>query len=127
MSETDDPATEQPATGTKHPAWARHLDVIGDELLRLTTICDVQLREPGVVERVLKNDETVCGKKNPIGFRKLRELLMATFSSVNKATDRIGADETKLIVDAIKERLDRRRELGGTGPKGSAKRNDKAD
>jgi hypothetical protein len=119
MSENKDPAaeTEQPAAAPKHRAWSRHLDAIGDELLRLTTICDVQLREPGVIERVLKNDETVCGKKNPIGFRKLRELLVATFSSVNKATDRIGASETKLIVDAIKERLDRQRELGGTAPK----------
>jgi len=119
MSDTKDPAAEaeQPATGTKHHAWVRHLDAIGDELLRLTTICGVQLREPGVIDRVLKNDATVCSKKNPIGFRKLRELLMATFSSVNKATDRIGADETKLIVDAIKERLDKRRELGGTAAK----------
>jgi hypothetical protein len=99
---------------TKHPAWARHLDVIGDELLRLTTACDVQLRDPGVIDRILKNDDTVCGKKNPIGFQKLRHLLVATFSSVNKAKDRIGMDETQLIIDAIRERLDRRRELGGT-------------
>jgi len=119
MTETKDPTTEteQPATAPKNRAWARHLDAIGDELLRLTTICGVDLREPGVIERILKNDETVCSKKNPIGFRKLRELLVATFSSVNKATDRIGADETKLIVDAIKERLDKRRELGGTAAK----------
>ncbi len=119
MSESKDPAaeTEQPTTRPKHHAWARHLDVIGDELLRLTTICDVQLREPDVIERVLKNDETVCGKRNPIGFRKLRELLMATLSSLNKATDRIGADDTRALVDAIRERLDKRREIGGTGPK----------
>ena len=40
MSESKDPATEteQPTTRPKHHAWARHLDVIGDELLRLTTI-----------------------------------------------------------------------------------------
>jgi hypothetical protein len=109
---------------TKHPVWARHLDAIGDELLHLTIACDVNLRDPGVVERILKNDETVCGRKNPIGFRKLRDLLMATFSSVNKAIDRIGPDETKQIVDALLERLDRRREVGGTA-KGSATRSSK--
>ena len=120
MSETKSPAgPDNPDEGrkpaaTKHPAWERHLDAIGDELLRLTTVCGVNLQEPGVVERILKNDEKVCGKKNPIGFRKLRELLLATFGSVNKAIDRIGPDQTKQIVDAIKERLDRRRELGGT-------------
>ncbi len=77
------------------PAWARHFDTIGDELLRLTTVCGVNLREPGVVERIVKNDETVCTKKNAIGFRKLRDLVMATFSSLNKAADRIGPEETK--------------------------------
>ena len=99
------------------PAWARHFDTIGDELLRLTTVCGVNLREPGVVERIVKNDETVCSKKNAIGFRKLRDLVMATFSSLNKAVDRIGPEETKMIVDALMERLERQRELGGTSNK----------
>jgi hypothetical protein len=98
----------------KNTAWMRHLDTIGDELLRLTTVCGVNLSEPGVMERVIQNDETVCRNKNPIGFRKLRELVMATLSSLNKATDRIGAAETQMIVEAIRERLDRKRELGGT-------------
>ena len=104
-------------TDIKHTAWKRHLDTIGDELIRLTTICGVDLREAGVIERILKNDETVCTKKNPIGFRKLRELLAATFNSLNKATDRIGADDTRALVDAIRERLDKRREIGGTAAK----------
>ena len=102
-----------------HPAWARHLDTIADELLRLTTVCGVNLREPGVVERIVKNDATVCSKKNPIGFRKLRELVMASFNSLNKAADRIGPKETRAMVDAIMERLDRRRELAGSGGKPS--------
>ena len=106
-------------TEIKNAAWLRHLDSIGDELLRLTTVCGVDLRQPGVVERIVKNDETVCGKRNPIGFRKLRELVMATFDSLNKAVDRIGPDETAVIVAAIMERLDQRRELGGTPRKGS--------
>ena len=108
-------------TEVKNAAWARHLDTIGDELLRLTTICGVDLREPGVLDRVVKNDETVCTKKNPIGFRKLRELVIATFNSLNKAQDRIGPEDTRMLVDAIRERLDKRRELGGTAPKGSSK------
>jgi hypothetical protein len=105
-------------TETKHPAWARHLDAIGEELLRLTIACNVRLRDPGVIDRILKNDETVCGTANPIGFRKLRSLLMATYSSVNKAVDRIGPEELKTITDGIVERVDRLRagakNTGGT-------------
>jgi hypothetical protein len=43
--------------------------------------------------------------------------LVATFDSLNKATDRIGADDTRALVDAIRERLDKRREIGGTATK----------
>ncbi len=106
---------------TKHPAWARHLDSIADELLRLSIACNVRLRDPGVIDRILQNDETVCGTKNSIGFRKLRALVMATFSSLNKAIDRIGPEETRLITDAIAERVDRARAAGGSrGPTSGA-------
>lgn len=102
---------------TNHPAWSRHLDAIGAELLKLTIACDVRLRDPGVVDRILRNDETVCGTKNPIGFRKLRALVMATFSSVNKAVERIGPDEVKIITDGIVARVDKLRGAGsGSGP-----------
>ena len=106
-------------TEIKNAAWLRHLDTIGDELLRLTTVCGVDLREPGVVERIIKNDETVCTKPNAVGFRKLRELVMAAVGSLNKAVDRIGPDETAAMVNAIMDRLDRRREVGGTPRKGA--------
>jgi hypothetical protein len=98
---------------TKHVAWQRHLDSICDELIRLSIACDVQLRDPGVVERIIKNDETVCGNRNPIGFKKLRSLVMATFNSLNKAIDRIGPEEVKMITDGIAERLDKLKARGG--------------
>lgn len=103
-------------TESKHTPWVRHLDAIGDELLRLSIACDLRLRDPGVVDRILANDETVCGTRNPLGFQKLQHLLKATFDSINKSVGRIGPDETKQIIDAITERLDSRRSVGGTRP-----------
>lgn len=119
MSDKEPTATDdkKAARSSKHAAWSRHLDAIGDELLKLTTVCGVDLREPGVIERIIHNDEKVCTKSNPIGFRKLRELVMATFNSLGKAIDRIGPQETQMIVEAIRERLDHKRELGGTSRK----------
>jgi hypothetical protein len=104
-------------TESKHTPWVRHLDAIGDELLRLSIACDVRLRDPGVVDRILRGDETVCGTKNTIGFHKLQSLVKATFNSLNKSLDRIGPEETQQITQAIMERLDRTRAIGGTGPK----------
>ena len=102
---------------SKHVAWSRHFNAIGDELLRLTTICEVDLRAPGVIERILQNDDTVCGKRNAIGFRKLRALLIATFDSLGKAMDRLGADEIHKITAEIAQRLDERRARAGGGAK----------
>ncbi len=73
----------------------------------------MQLRDPGVVDRILNNDESVCGKRNPIGFRKLRSLLVATYGSLNKAIDRLGPEEVKAMTDEIAARLDKHRAAGG--------------
>ena len=100
-------------TDTKHAVWQRHLDGIANELLRLSIACDVRLRDPGVVERVLKDDSTVCGRKNPEAFRKLRNLVMATYDSLGKSIDRIGPEDTKMITDAIRARIEKARDGGG--------------
>ena len=103
-------------TESKHSPWVRYLDDVSSELLRLSIACDLRLRDPGVVERILKNDETVCGVGNPIGFQKLQHLLKFTIDSIHKSLGRISPDDTKQIIDAITERLDRTRAIGGTGP-----------
>lgn len=100
-------------TETKHAAWKRHLEGIADELLRLSIACDVRLRDPGVIDRILKDDATVCGRKNPEAFRKLRNLVMATYDSLGKSIDRIGPEETKMIRDAITARIAKLRDSGG--------------
>ena len=100
-------------TNESNPLWTRHLEGIADELLHLAVACDVRLRDPGVIERIIRDDQTVCGRKNEIGFQKLRKLLMAFYDSLGKAVDRIGPEETKMIVDAITQHLAKRRDSGG--------------
>ena len=97
-----------------NPQWERHFEGIADELLNLAIACNVRLREPGVIERVLKNDISVCGRKNEESFRKLRSLLVAFYSSVGKAAERIGRDDTRKIIDAITERKKQVRDSGGS-------------
>ena len=89
-----------------NPQWTRHFDGIADELLRLAIACDVKLVEPGVIERILKNDTSVCGRHNELGFEKLHKLLMMTYDSLGKSVDRIGASETKHILETIRHRLE---------------------
>ena len=96
-----------------NPVWERHFEGIADELLHLAVACDLRLRDPGVIERVLKNDQSACGRKNAEAFQKLRSLLIAYYDSLGKAIDRIGREETKMIVDALTARKIRQRDSGG--------------
>lgn len=98
---------------TKHAVWKRHLDGIASELLRLSIACDVRLRDAGVIDRILRDDATVCGRKNPEAFRKLRNLVMATYDSLGRSIDRIGPEDTKMITDAIAARIAAIRDSGG--------------
>lgn len=100
----------------QNPQWTRHFEGIADELLHLSVACNVRLQDPGVVERIIKGDMSVCGRKNKIGFEKLRKLLMATYDSLGKAVGRIGPEETRKIRDAMAEHMERRRDgLGAAG------------
>ena len=102
-------------TDDLNPQWERHFEGIADELLMLSIACDVRLGDPGVVDRILKNDLTVCGRKNEESFHKMRNLLIAFYDSVGKAAERIGPQDTKKIIEALKERNELLRDSGGQG------------
>lgn len=86
----------------KHTYWGRQLDGLAHELSKLAIVCDIELGKPGLAERILKNDESVCGRKDPESFRQLRQHLMALFSVETGAIDRLGAEDTKEILDQVR-------------------------
>lgn len=100
-------------TDNLNPQWERHFEGIADELLHLVIACDVRLRDQGVIDRVLRNDMSVCGRKDEDSFRKMRSLLIAFYDSIGKAANRIGPEDTKRIVESILERKAKLRESGG--------------
>jgi len=59
----------------------------------------VDLRVPGVIDRVLRGGESVCAKRNAIGFKKLRRLLAVTYESLNKAVARIGMRPVHALIE----------------------------
>lgn len=86
----------------KRTYWGRQIDGLAHELSRLSIACDIELGSPGLAERIIKNDETVCGRKNPKAFQQLRKHLMALFSVEGRAIDRVGAADTKVILDQVR-------------------------
>ena len=85
--------------------WGRQLDDVMSEMMRQATICKVKLLDPGVIDRVLNNDASVCGSANPMSFKKLRDAMMMGFVVRDKSVEHLGAGETEALVAAIRERI----------------------
>ncbi|MCC7040282.1 MAG: hypothetical protein IT516_08225 [Burkholderiales bacterium] len=95
--------------------WARNLDDVDREVARLAMLCKVRLLDPGIIERVVRNDESVCGTANKPAFDKLRTSLMMHYHVREKAVEAMGeaatAEVIAEIVANIRKRLGDR--LGG--------------
>ncbi|RZU02614.1 hypothetical protein [Rivibacter subsaxonicus] len=91
--------------------WSKHFEEIDLQIVQLATMCDVKLLDPGVVERVLHNDSTVCGRNKPETFAKLRALLMMHYSSQAKAVVALGEEDALRVVSDTLDRL--RERIGG--------------
>ena len=81
--------------------WAKKFDDIGHEIARLATICNVRILDPGAIERVLRNDASVCGTANKVAFDKLRALVMMHYSVREDAFEVLGDAKTRLLLETI--------------------------
>ena len=95
--------------------WTKNLDDVDREVARLATICNVRILDPGVIERVLRDDASVCGSRNPLAFKKLRDALLMHYHVRDKALGALGEAGTARVVAEIVESLRQRfgERLGG--------------
>ena len=85
--------------------WAKNIDEIDREIARLCLLCQVRILDHGVIERVLRRDESVCGTPNPIGFAKLHDLMMLYFGIRKKSVEAVGQVQTAQIEAHTVEQL----------------------
>jgi len=85
--------------------WAKNLEELDLEIARMALLCQVQVLEPGVIERVWKKDASVCGTANPLAFEKLHNLLMMHFKLREKSVGAVGQAQTAQIEAHVIERL----------------------
>ncbi len=100
--------------------YSGSLGEVDRELMRLASICNVRLLDPGVLERVLANDATVCGTTNQLAFDKMRTLLMMHYAIRTRAVDSIGEVGANAVVMNIIDELRKKfgDRLGGSPPAG---------
>lgn len=83
------------------PRRTRRIDAITAELVHLAAACDVELDGPATLERIIRNDDTVCGRKNEVGFRKLRIVIVVTYVMLDEYIERIGAAQTRAAASSL--------------------------
>jgi hypothetical protein len=81
------------------------LDEIDTEIARLAMLCQVRILDPGVIERVLRNDASVCGTTNPVAFGKLHNMLAMHFGVRDTAGATHGQAPVTLIERQVIDRL----------------------
>jgi hypothetical protein len=78
---------------------------IDREIARLALLCRASILQPGVIERVLHKDASVCGTDNPAAFQKLREMLMLHFGMWQKSARELGSAQASQLEQYAIERL----------------------
>jgi hypothetical protein len=99
--------------------WAKNIDELDREIGRLCALCQVRILDPGVIERVLRKDESVCGTSNPLAFVKLHDMLKFYFAIRKESVEALGQVQTAQIEAHVIEQLRRRfADLLGEWPPG---------
>ena len=100
---------------SKHRYFVDQIDGLAHELSRLAIACDIEIFVPGNAERILRNDDSVCGRKNPKAFEQMRHHLMALYPLEERAIERLGPEETQEILDEVRAAIERLRKAGSPG------------
>lgn len=85
--------------------WEKNIDELDREIARLCLLCQVRILDPGIIERVLKKDASVCGTSNPVAFAKLHDMLMFYFAIRKESVDAVGQLQTAQIEAHVVEQL----------------------
>ena len=99
-------------TGISH--FAEDLESVILELSSLAQMCGIKLRDPGVMDAVLREDDLIRGT-NPIAFDKMRGLLALAITIVERSIAVDGAGSTaEYLQRAVEEVEERRARFGNT-------------
>jgi hypothetical protein len=94
--------------------YEKQLSNVDEEIARLAFLCDIRMLDPGIIERVVAGDASVCGKSNDKAFSRLRSLVRMHYSLTDDSLKSLGDEKVAEILARIRDRLRQRFDIGGT-------------
>ena len=94
--------------------WEENIEQLDREIARLALLCQVRILDQGVIERVLRRDNSVCGTANPVAFAKLHDMLMFYLNVRKQSVDAVGQVQTAQIEAHVVDEL--RKHFADLGP-----------
>jgi len=108
--------TDHPPAGFEELAISRQFEDIDREIARLAMLCKVSIMREETLNRIIHDDQSVCGANNPIAFKKLRDLLMLHYGMRERAYETLGAAEAQAIINLVVRRIKERFDKLGIAP-----------
>ena len=78
----------------------------------MTIACNIALDQQDLWERILRNDNSVCGRRNDEAFQQIRQHLMALFPLQERAIADIGTKATEEVLDEVRAAITKLRLAG---------------
>lgn len=96
--------------------WAETVEAIDLEIAQLAIMCQVKLLDPGVIDRVLANDLSLCSAGHETAFEKLRGMVVLHYRAQEQLAEELGPVDAEAIRQAVFQHLRLRvgKQLGGS-------------
>ena len=85
--------------GSSQGRWQRQFSEVDREIMKMASICGVDVLDRAQIRRALENDSSVCSHANPVAFEKLHTLLKAHYLLRERAAGAIGEQGTQQAIE----------------------------
>src|SRR4030095_10130008 len=76
--------------GSSQARWQHQFSEVDREIMKMASICGVDMLDRAQLRRALENDSNVCSRDNPAAFEKLHTLLKAHYLLRERAAEAVG-------------------------------------
>ena len=100
--------------GSSEERWQRQFGEVDREILKMASLCGVDMLDRAQIRRVLDNDAGVCSQSNPLAFEKLHTLVKAHYLLRDRAAGVIGEQGAQQAIEqAVSELMQKFTQVRG--------------